>query len=399
MTSPAPTRLVAVRAARLFDGASGTLIADPCVVLDGTKIVEITSGTAAPEGATVVEFAGATLLPGLIDTHVHLCFDASDDVVARLAERDDEAVLTAMTAAARCAVRAGVTTVRDLGDRDYLSLQLRSRAATDPTLPTIVAAGPPLTTPNGHCHFLGGAASGLEGVRAAVRQRADRGVDVIKVMASGGQLTPGTHSERPQFSPADLRAVVEEAHRLGLPVTAHAHGTQPVLDALAAGVDGLEHASFLTTDGVDRPSDELLRELATLRVQLGLTLGIANVPGVAPPPDIVARIPALMENVRRIVASGALVVIGTDAGIAPIKPHDVLPLGVAQLADLGPSALAALTAATSIAAEVCRLGDRKGRLAPGYDADLVAVDGNPLEDLAALLRVRAVFVRGTRLAD
>jgi imidazolonepropionase-like amidohydrolase len=145
-------RLTVVRAGSLFDGVSGTLLTDPAVVMDGPTIVAVDRGVEPPPGAEVVDLVGATLLPGLIDTHVHLAFDASADPVAALAGRDDSAVAAAMSAAGRLALRGGVTTVRDLGDRDFLSLGLRG--ASD--LPTIVAAGPPITTPTGHCHFLGG---------------------------------------------------------------------------------------------------------------------------------------------------------------------------------------------------------------------------------------------------
>jgi imidazolonepropionase-like amidohydrolase len=182
-------RLVAIRAAALFDGVSETLLADPVIIVDGTTILAVDSQVAPPPDAQLIDLAGATLLPGLIDTHVHLAFDASADPVACLAARDESTVLAAMSAAAGTALRAGITTVRDLGDRDYLSLRLRGRDG----LPTIVASGPPITTPAGHCHFLGGRTEpSPEAGRAAVRERADRGVDVVKVMASGGNLTPGT---------------------------------------------------------------------------------------------------------------------------------------------------------------------------------------------------------------
>ena len=161
------------------------------VIEDGT-IVGVGSDDKAPEHRTVIDLPGATLLPGLVDTHVHLAFDASAEPVANLARREDGEVVEAMARAGQAALRGGVTTIRDLGDRGYLSLGLRGRM----DLPTIVAAGPPITTPSGHCHYLGGTAEPtIEGVRAAVREHATQGVDVIKIMAQRREhdtgLSPG----------------------------------------------------------------------------------------------------------------------------------------------------------------------------------------------------------------
>lgn len=225
----------------------------------------------------MIDLAGATLLPGLVDTHVHLAFDASADPVGGLARRGDAEVVQAMARAGRAALRGGVTTVRDLGDRGYLSLELRGR----PGLPTIVAAGPPITTPGGHCHYLGGAAA-------------------------------------------------------------------PV-----------------------------------------------PMPGVGgPPPAVAARRPRIIANTQRLYEAGASMVAGTDAGVAPMKPHDVVRYAPPMLRQLGFGPAEALRAITSAAAGVCGLGHCKGRIAPGFDADILAVDGDPVADPDALHHIRAVYARG-----
>lgn len=373
--------MLAIRAARLFDGR--TVTRDPVVLVDAGRIVEKGSP------AEVLDLGDATLLPGLVDAHTHLALDASDDPVGRVVAASDDELLDSMRAAARTALAAGITTVRDLGDRGYLSLVLRDELARDPMAgPQVLAAGPPITTSGGHCWFLGGEADGVEGIRAAVRERAERGVDVIKIMATGGELTPGSRADTAQYGPDELRAAVDEAHRHGLPVTAHAHAAGTIVDAVAAGVDTIEHCSYAT--------DEVIGVLRQAGTVVSVTVGAD--PRFPYPPRLVTLLVEYFQMVARLREAGVPVVCGSDAGIREAKPHGVLPYGVAALVErAGFSPGEALRAATSLAADACGVGDRKGRIAPGYDADLLAVRGDPLTDITALTRVSAVMRTGRLL--
>jgi imidazolonepropionase-like amidohydrolase len=222
------------------------------------------------------------------------------------------------------------------------------------------------------------------------------------VMASGGGTTPGSDGLGCQFTLDELRTVVDEAHAAGLPVTAHAHALSAVEQALAAGVDGIEHCSFATVAGVRAPA-AVVEDLARQRVVVCPTLGQAV--GVAPAPALVAGLAragltpetaaqASVQVLAELHRHGVVVVSGTDGGISPAKPHGILPRAVAALLDSGIPAADALSSATAAAAGHCGLAARKGRLRPGLDADLLLVDGDPLTDITALERIRAVIVGG-----
>ncbi|MEV4892354.1 amidohydrolase family protein [Nonomuraea sp. NPDC055795] len=373
-----------MRARRLFDGQD--LYEDRVVTIHDGRIAAVSG-----PGPADLDLGTATLLPGLIDCHVHLAFDASEDAVAHL-DRPDLAAR--MRQAARRHLAAGVTTVRDLGDRDYLALGLGLTATEGPE---ILASGPPITTSGGHCWWLGGQADGEAAVRAAVRERAARGAHVIKVMVTGGQMTEGSAPHLMQYGPAELKAAVDEAHAAGLPAAAHAHSPQGIAEALRAGFDTIEHCGFWTEDGVE-PDPLIIAALADSPVVVSLTAGIVPVPGMAPPPEIMARLPKMIEVLRTLYAAGVAFVIGSDAGIAPIKPHGLLPHGVQMLVDAGYAPLDVLRAVTSVAAGVCRVGARKGRIAPGFDADLLVVAGDPLADVTTLCRPLGVYRMGRKVA-
>jgi imidazolonepropionase-like amidohydrolase len=245
---------------------------------------------------------------------------------------------------------------------------------------------------------MGGEAAGEQGLRRAVRERAEHGADVVKIMTSGGLMTTSTDFLVDQFTLDELRAVVDEAHRLGLPVTAHAHGVPAVQKCLAAGVDGIEHCTCVTVDGIRMPPG-LADAIAAAGIPVCPTFG--RRPGVAPPPHIqeqLARTHMSWEDrypqIGELHRAGVVLAGGVDAGINPAKPHGIAAESLVEFGISGLPAAEALAAGTGVAARVCGLGRRTGRLAPGLDADLLAVAGDPLADLAALREVRLVVSRG-----
>jgi imidazolonepropionase-like amidohydrolase len=387
--------LLAVRASRMFDG--DRCFGPSMVLIGGDRIVDVdTTGAAPPPHAEVLQLGrDVCLLPGLIDAHVHLALDASADVVAGLDAVDDGQLLAQMAKAAGQALRAGITTVRDLGDRSFLAVRLREQFDPCDPGPQIVASGPPITTRGGHCHFLGGVATGASELRAAVRERAERGCEVVKVMVSGGHLTPGSTPHESQYDLADLRLIVAEAHRLGLSTAAHVHGPRSVADAVRAGFDTLEHVTFVTDEGV-AADPATIATIVESEAVVSATVG--EVPGVGDLPIAIAsRLEIVIESWARLHRDGARIVPGTDAGIRRSKPHDVLPYGLAALSGLGMTNLEALRAATTVAAGACGLTGRKGQLIRGADADLLAVTGDPLRDIRALHDVVAVIRAGRRV--
>jgi imidazolonepropionase-like amidohydrolase len=358
-----------------------------------------------PDGVRVTSYDG-TLLPGLIDVHVHLVSDATPGSLERAGSAGDDELDATIARMLAAQAAAGVTTVRDLGDRRFRTLVARDRRT--PGEPRVLAAGPPLTVPDGHCHYLGGVVSGTDEVRAAVRDHSERGVDLVKVMASGGMLTLGSDLLGVQFTAEELRTAVEEAHAAGLRVVAHCHSEAGARHAVAAGVDGLEHATMLTRDGIAVPGD-LIAEIARRGLTVDPTLGF-DPAGVVPldqaPPhvrEVVARVgmtPAEVavrraEQIARLREHGIRLVSGLDAGAAPPKPHGGLWRAIVQLLDAGYGADEALSTSTSVAADDLGIGGTTGRLVPGLAADLLVVDGDLRQDLTTLGAPTAVRVRGT----
>ncbi|MFC9735044.1 amidohydrolase family protein [Streptomyces roseolus] len=374
---------------------SGTYLEDGAVLVKDGLIAAVGPRKEVEEqaGADTPRFAfDGTIMPGLIDAHVHLVFDGSPDPVANLQTSTDEVLLEDMRHRAEQLLRSGVTTARDLGDRGGLALRLAAEISEGRTPgPRIVSAGTPATTVGGHCHFLGGEITGEAEARDLVRRNLAAGAGVIKAMVTGGGLTKdGPKSHESQFTKEELGALVDEAHRAGVPVAAHAHGADGIAAAVEAGVDTIEHCTWMTGGGLDFRQDV---------VQQIIDRGIAVCPAVSPHWQMLPRIfgeeraAAMFDMVRRMADAGVRLVAGTDAGVQRAGFDGLVP-ALSFYAHLGLTPAAIIDMATSEAATALGLDTTTGRITPGHRADLLLVDGDPLSDLGALKNVRAVFVGG-----
>ncbi len=381
-------RTLALLGGAVWDGEASASVPGSLFVEDGL----IAQGAAGRSAPRAIEIEGCTVIPGLIEAHAHLCFNTGLDWRAVYDADSQRGMLLRMAGAARRMLEAGITTVRDLGAPTPLAVGLRD-AITEGLVvgPELLVAGAPITTTGGHCYFMGGEADGEPGVRVAVRERVKAGVDWIKVMASGGNMTPGSNVYAAQYSVQELSAVVEEAHRLGRRVAAHCHGVEGIRVAVAANVDTLEHCSFRTPEGAEK-DDQLIAEIAERGIVVSPTVsvGLERSRGSERWERRAALMAALFE-------AGCEVLMSTDCGI-PRVPHESLAGGIRVLADLTAlSPVETLKLATSTSARLLGLDDR-GAIEPGRRADLLVVEGDPTEDLRALGRVRHVVLNGVLIS-
>ncbi|MGO4504628.1 MULTISPECIES: Xaa-Pro dipeptidase [unclassified Dyella] len=405
--APAPTR-VAVRAAHLVDVKAGTVRDNPLVIIEGERITEVRYDGQVPAGVNVIDLGSATLLPGLIDCHVHLTGDPGEvkgDYYEAVLKRGsiDSAILSPTYA--KRTLDAGFTTVRNLGAPDYVDVALRNAIDRgDIAGPRMLVSGPPLGATGGHAddttgfspwiefHGVEGVADGVDAIRHRVRENVKNGADVIKFMASAGVLSAEASVGAPQYSQEEMNAVVDEAHRWGKKVAAHAHGAESIKMAIRAGVDSIEHSSMIDEEGLKLAKqhgtyldfdvyndDYILSEYA----KKGFPASTVE------KERLVGRLQR--ENFQRAVKAGEKMAFGTDAGV---YPHGWNAKQFAVMTHWGMTPMQAIQAATVNAADLLGMTGKVGAVAPGYYADLVAVSGDPINDVAQLEHVSFVMKGG-----
>ena len=408
----AASKTYVLKAARLFDGKSGTLATPGVLVVAEGKIVAVGANAAIPAGAEVIDLGDATLSPGFIDAHTHLTMMNSDDfkqnrldgLQKTIAERALDA-----SANARVTLMGGITTVRDVGSSDYIDVGLRN-AIRDGKVPgpRMLVTVHALSATGGHCDFSQGYREGLfgheagplEGVingpdqaRYAVRLDHKYGADMIKVCATGGVLSATDDVDTPQLTQEELNAIVDEAHALRRKTAAHAHGAEGAKRAIRAGIDSIEHGTFLDDEALDMMKQRGTYLVPTLMAVQGLQEQMDR--GVYIPPAILAKakvaIAAIHQTFQKAMAKGVKIGLGTDAAV---YPHGRNTEEFHQMVDLGMKPIDALRAGTSSDAELLGLADKIGTLEAGKLADVVAVPGDPLHDIRQTEHVFFVMKEG-----
>ena len=392
-----------LRADRLIDGLSDTVISDPVVLIEGDRISRVGDADSIriPAGANVIELQGATLLPGLLDAHVHLLSNHDDKGFRRLEVTENRSVINGVVNAEKT-LMAGFTTVRVVGSGGYGDVALRAAIEQgDVPGPRILAAGPSLGVTGGHCDnnlltqdydFTAAAvADGPWAVREQVRRNIKYGVDLIKFCATGGVFSKGTTVGAQQYTQEEMDAIVAEAHMRGKAVAAQAHGTAGIKAAIRAGVDSVEHASFMDDEAIQM----------AIAAGTFLSMDIYNTEYTLETGEATGALPENIEKERQVggeqrnsfrqaVAAGAKVVLGTDASI---YPHGLNARQLPRMVQFGMTPMQALKAATSLNAQLFGRPD-VGAIQAGRLADIIAVTGDPLRDISLLEEVEFVMKGG-----
>jgi imidazolonepropionase-like amidohydrolase len=384
---------LAICSVRVIDGTNRT-IERATVVIRGTTIAAVGSDRdlPLPRGTTKIDGRGLTLLPGLIDCHVHLCLGAEPDVVDAFAKETPALTLLKSSRSARQTLEAGFTTVRDVGSRDHsiFTLQQAIDAGLVPG-PRIVAAGLAICMIGGHARFIGQEVEGVQQVRAVVRAQISAGASVIKVIASGGVLTPGTSPDQAQMTVEELQAAVEEAHRAGRKVAAHAHGSSGMKNALRAGVHSIEHATLMDEEAAAMMKQQGVFMVPTLSA---LATTAACRLGCGIPESALDKAKSMTKrhqvSFKKAHRSGILIAMGTDAG-TPFNYHGDNAQELERMVALGMTPMEAIVASTAVAARLIGIQDQVGTIEKGKLADLLLFEGNPLRRID-LLRDRSRII-------
>ena len=402
-SGPAPRRVV-VHAGHVLDVKTGNTLNDQFIVIEGDKIVSIgpASGAKADPGVETVNLPNSTVLPGLIDSHTHLTFEPKNLGYESLGVSVPREALSGAKNA-RVTLLAGFTTVRNVGATGYSDIALRD-AINDGDIPgpRILASGPALGITGGHCdenllapefHFVGeGVADGVDAVRHKVREDIKYGSDVIKICATGGVMSKGDDPNASQYTREEMKAIVEEAHRLGRKVAAHAHGAEGVIWASEAGVDSIEHGHLMNDDSIATLKKNGTYVVPTLYLMDWNRENLAK----RNAPDFVVRkmkeVSAVgQNNLKKAFAAGVKVAFGTDAAV---YPHGLNAHEFAVYVRLGMTPLQAIQTATVNASDLLGWSSKVGTLEAGKFADMIAVDGDPLKDVTTLEQVRFVMKGG-----
>lgn len=384
---------------RIWDGVSDDYDAGcDAIELEGEAIRAIGDMASLPSASAAsprIDGQGAFVIPGLIDAHVHLCLDPAITDAFEHGRMPDDELLEAMRRRASAMVRAGITTARDLGGGRWLELQIRDRIRRGEIEgPRLLCAGQPITSVGGHCHFWGGEADGADAALDVLARQIEHDVDLIKVMATGGAITPGSTPADAQFDATTITAVVLAAARADRHVAAHCHGTGGIENAAVGGVRTVEHCSWVGDRGWGKNFDPAVAaRMASQDTWVSPTINLGWKRRIGSG----AYEAQIQENFAAMRRAGVRLIASTDAGIPGVEHHDLaraLPV-FAHFAGLSP--VETLRAATSECAEAIGLGTVTGRLAPGFAADFLLVDGNPLDSLDSLENPVEVVARGRRL--
>ena len=415
VSAHAAEELIALKAARMFDGKSNALVQNGVVIVQGNKIVDVGSNLPIPSTAQLINLGDETLCPGFMDAHTHLTLDFSGDYnQRRLKELDlnvSEQAINA-TAYARATVEGGFTTVRDLGSRfvgsrDFVDVALRNSINKGVIVgPRMLVATKGIGATGGHFDptsgfrdflfgrepdYTDGIADGPDEIRKAVRFEVKNGADVIKAAVSGGVLSLADEVDTPQLTPAEMAALVDESHRLRKKVAVHCHGDEAAREAVEAGVDSIEHGSFMKAETLSRMKKKGTFLTPTLMATEWIMGKIENYPP-ALQAKAKAAAAARSEMFRNAVKMGVRISFGTDAAV---YPHGQNAKEFKLMVDLGMKPIDALKSATANDAELLGIAQKLGTLEKGKLADVIAMPGDPTADITTTEHVSFVMKEGT----